>query len=243
VKMSLRQRLEALYFRGRTILLRRCNTEAHLIVTQVDMSGRKTLVPAIASLDLPIDWRSMQRARQESFVVWGVALVAWTLIVQSALVAASNLADTWWLPGSFIPSLLAQPDWWQHVPWPSLIVWGAGLLVVDAITRTVCVYRACDRSGLSVEHGSARFAVPEDLASNVPGDNLFPPGYDIYGGFNPVEIRRRIVDFERLTAHKRVVEERMFQSEAPELPMGSPALVQSSPAPQKRSRIQELLDG
>jgi len=241
--MTWRQRLEAAYFRARTLLLRDSNTEAYLLVRQRDMSGRVTTVPAIASLDLPIDWRSMQRARQESFVVWGVCLLLWTLVAQSLLVGAMHLDAAWWLPGSFIPALFHTTAWWNSMPWPVLVVWVAGLFVVDAITRTVCVYRACDRSGLSVEHGSARLALPEDLASDKIGDNLFPPGYDLYGGFHPSEALNRLVNVEHLTLQKDRMSQQSLKASGTDIPVGAPALLDGKErTPAKRSRVQEILD-
>lgn len=240
--MSPRQRLEAIYYRAKLLILRDSSREAYLLVRQRDMNGRERIVPAFGGLDLPVDWRSVQRANQETIVIRLAIMYLWTLLMQGYFVRAVHVSAIWWLPGSFISGLLHKLWWWTGIAWPVLIVWLIGFLVMDAVVRTIRVYRSCDRTELSTEHGSAQIGAPEDFASANPSNNLFPPGYDIFGGFDARERRQRILDLEAFDAQKAQTAERILHSEAPELALGSQALVDDDRRDRPRSRVQEILD-
>lgn len=242
--MTLRQHVQAAYYLTLRRVLRRGSLESYLLTKLQDMQGRVTIVPAWEGLNLPIDWRALNRARSDTIVYRMSALIVWTLLIQHDIATRLQVDATWWLPGSWVMAWFKKPGWWMEVPWALLLVWLFGFFAIDAVSRVIEAYRACDRSDLSTEHGSARIAFPEDLASAKPGDNLFPVGYDIYGGFDDAEYKRRRDDLELLVARQDVVNTRILRASVAELPLNARAIAGSSndEAPVKpRSRVAAIL--
>lgn len=247
MRLSPRQRLSAAYFRLRYLLFRRLGPEYYALVERFDTAGRKTISGADVTFDMPLDWRAQARAHSNTSVYLWALRILWVLFYQAWLASRLGIGLTqfwWWLPGGLLPRLMEQvgssflvllhrlvPSFSVQAqafssvagfPVGSLVALVLGLIVIEGVHRYVLLAQSMDRSGLSTEFGSVCWAPPEETASSDPTENMYPPGYDIWGGFDESSRHRRAVNLEAIDNFKRAVAERKRRSKVAEIELDLP---------------------